>query len=90
MVFGLLFVTYLGPYWFATCGEFMQDVNEPASINRRSVTKRQSSGVEDVHGTGMDAGAVAIDIKRKESHLERTTGERKVDGLEHRLSNELA
>jgi hypothetical protein len=90
MVFGLLFVTYLGPHWFDTCGEFMQDIDEPAFMNRRSVTKRQSSGAEDVHGTGMDVGAVAIDIKRKESHLERTTGERKVDGLEHRLSNELA
>ena len=90
MVFGLLFVTYLGPYWFDSCGEFMRDISEPAFMNRQSVTKRQSSDVEDVHGTGMGAEAVAIDIKRKESHLERTTGERKVDGLEHRLSNELA
>eukprot|EP00943_MAST-04B_sp_MAST-4B-sp1_P008047 g8047.t1 len=70
--------------------QFMRDISEPAFMNRQSVTKRQSSDVEDVHGTGMGAEAVAIDIKRKESHLERTTGERKVDGLEHRLSNELA
>ena len=51
----------------------------------RIVTRRQSSEVEDVVG-----GAVAMDLRRKESHLERTTGERKVNGLEHRLSNELA
>ena len=51
----------------------------------RIVTRRQSSEVEDV-----DGGAVAMDLRRKESHLERTTGERKVNGLEHRLSNELA
>ena len=31
-----------------------------------------------------------MDLQRRESHMERTTGERKVDGLEHRLSNELA
>ena len=48
-------------------------------------TRRQSSEIEDV-----DAGAVAMELRRKESHLERTTGERKVNGLEHRLSNELA
>ena len=55
------------------------------NIRDRIVTRRQSSEVEDV-----DGGAVAMDLRRKESHLERTTGERKVNGLEHRLSNELA
>ena len=64
----------------------MEDDNYP----RNKPMRKETSEMEDLDGTGMDKGAVAMDLQRRESHMERTTGERKVDGLEHRLSNELA
>ena len=83
-------ITHLGPYCYVKCltefGDMMEDDNYP----RNKPMRKETSEMEDLDGTGMDKGAVAMDLQRKESHMERTTGERKVDGLEHRLSNELA
>ena len=81
-------VTHLIPWGLEECNVEMNALTAPTYDQyqrNRIVTRRQSSEVEDV-----DGGAVAMDLRRKESHLERTTGERKVNGLEHRLSNELA
>ena len=77
----MMCVTHLIQWGVVECSKETYDEYQ----RDRIVTRRQSSEVEDV-----DGGAVAMDLRRKESHLERTTGERKVNGLEHRLSNELA
>jgi hypothetical protein len=83
----LVSVLHLIPWCVEECNIEMNALAAPTfdQYQRDRATRRQSSEVEDV-----DGGAVAMDLRRKESHLERTTGERKVNGLEHRLSNELA
>ena len=84
-------VLHLIPWSLGQCSAEMNALAAPTYdeyMERRRdqvATRRQSSEIEDV-----DGGAVAMELRRKESHLERTTGERKVNGLEHRLSNELA
>ena len=94
LILGLLAVTVVGPSCCDNCGGSYDDVNDPEYLTthgpQEAVVKRISSGPEDIYDNNMGIGAVGVDLTRKESHLERTTGERKVDGLEHRLSNELA